>query len=297
MGIEDDLLKTGLQAVEIAHSTVRDMPMAERRQRVEGGKADTTKVDMAAEKAVFDCLTKAAEEHDLAFRVLSEEQGGEIKTLGKSEKVVYVVLDPVDGTSNATTNVPIYGANIAFTRPQYLKEGEHRDVTLGEFTVGVSAVEGRGRFYAIKGGKAYMLSEENDPLELFMLEEEDADYSRILLDPYNAEDREACEVIFMSLRAGSKAFRTCDSFHCSGFEIMLLLAEKGHVPAHAAYVAAEQKVDNILAGKIIVEAAGGEITDWEGNSLDNYKIDARPSVLFANTEQIADHIRPILNER
>jgi myo-inositol-1(or 4)-monophosphatase len=84
-----------------------------------GAGGDTSKrIDLAAEKALIDCLGK----HEISCTLVSEEAGTKKIGLGPSE--YYVVTDPVDGTTNAVHGLPFSATVIAVAKKPWLKDVE-----------------------------------------------------------------------------------------------------------------------------------------------------------------------------
>jgi myo-inositol-1(or 4)-monophosphatase len=109
------------RACDAAGAAVRDMPPAERRRPVGAGAGgDTTmEVDRAAEDAAVAALAAGG----MPFRLVSEE-AGEREVGGGGGP--WIVLDPIDGSLNASRGLPAFATSIA------LAEGPAmRDVTLG----------------------------------------------------------------------------------------------------------------------------------------------------------------------
>jgi myo-inositol-1(or 4)-monophosphatase len=65
------------------------------------------KIDLAAEKAIFDTLQKYA----LGFTLISEESG--VIEHGYQPNQCYVTADPIDGSTNLTRGMPFYATSIA----------------------------------------------------------------------------------------------------------------------------------------------------------------------------------------
>jgi len=84
-----------------------------------GAGGDTSKrIDLAAEKALIDCLSK----HEVSCTLVSEEAG--TKQIGYAPSEYYVTTDPVDGTTNAVRGLPFSANVIAVSRSPWLKDVE-----------------------------------------------------------------------------------------------------------------------------------------------------------------------------
>jgi len=99
------------------------------------------KIDILAERAVMDTL----KDHGLSCIVVAEETGRVDITNGKSEG--YIVVDAVDGTTNALIGMPFYCCSIAFAdedRLSAVKYGVVMDLYTGDV---YSASRGNGTFF------------------------------------------------------------------------------------------------------------------------------------------------------
>jgi myo-inositol-1(or 4)-monophosphatase len=89
-----------------------------------GAGGDTSKmIDLAAEKALIDCLSK----HEISCTLVSEEAG--TKKIGFGPSEYYVTTDPVDGTTNAVRGLPFSANVIAVSREPWLRDVETAIVT------------------------------------------------------------------------------------------------------------------------------------------------------------------------
>jgi myo-inositol-1(or 4)-monophosphatase len=89
-----------------------------------GAGGDTSKrIDLAAEKALIDCLGK----HEISCTLVSEEAG--TKKIGFGPSEYYVTTDPVDGTTNAVRGLPFSANVIAVSREPWLRDIETAVVT------------------------------------------------------------------------------------------------------------------------------------------------------------------------
>ncbi|MEM2760662.1 MAG: inositol monophosphatase family protein [Nitrososphaerales archaeon] len=99
------------------------------------------KIDIVAERAVMDTIRA----HGLNCIIIAEEAGKVDLTNSRSEG--YVVLDAVDGTTNALRGIPFYCCSIAFAGQNRLSGVEH-GVVMDLFTGDIySASKGNGAFF------------------------------------------------------------------------------------------------------------------------------------------------------
>jgi myo-inositol-1(or 4)-monophosphatase len=90
-----------------------------------------TEADVQSEKAIIDTIAKAFPEH----AVLAEESGSQAGSGGRW------IIDPLDGTTNFTHNLPLFCVSIAFAIDDEIKAGFVLAPLLGELFV---AVKDRG---------------------------------------------------------------------------------------------------------------------------------------------------------
>ena len=110
-----------------------------------GAGGDTSKrIDLAAEKALIDCLNT----HEVSCTLVSEEAG--IKKIGKESSEYYVTTDPVDGTTNAVRGLPFSANVIAVSKGPWLRDVETAVVSDIFHDITYSAQKNGGAF---KNGK------------------------------------------------------------------------------------------------------------------------------------------------
>jgi len=212
----------------------------------------TKKIDKLAEDAAIEIL----KEEDVV--IVSEEAG----VIGEGD--VFVALDPIDGTFNATAGVPIYSISLCFSNSQNLG---------GTFFGYVRNLATGDEYYAnsnsYKNGKKIRVSDV-DRLE---------DCNVVFYYPIKMYP-------FKRLRIfGSASLEICmiadGSFDC--FIDIRKKDGKGYL-----------RVYDVAASLFIAKKAGAVITDLDGN-LDDKKIsiDERFRLIVSN-EKIHEKIKSIL---
>ena len=235
----EDLLKTLSDIADAVTSAVRLIPTLEERGKdIEIG-ADgtpTSEVDKVAENTVLDYIVRNA----VPLNVLSEEIG--YVDYGYDE---VLILDPIDGSSNAAAGVPLFtismgvgSGSLSGIHTAYL-----RNLTTGE---SIWARRGEGAF---KDGRRIHVRTP-DMKELFMM-------------------------IYMGNGASPRAFelakrvKSSREYGCASLE-MALVAE-GQADAYLLdserYNRGTRVVD-IAASYLILKEAGGRIFDLSGKDLD-----------------------------
>ncbi|WP_243094419.1 inositol monophosphatase family protein [Thermus thalpophilus] len=200
-------------------------------QGTKSGPTDlVTQADREAEEAIKNLLLSRFPEAGF----LGEEGGGE------GGKALRFIVDPLDGTVNYAHGFPFYGVSLALEVEGVIQVGVVRDTARGE------------TFYALRGGGAYL---DGRPIRVT----ERAELLGSLLAtgfPYDvAKDPENLTYFARALRRG------------------LLVRRPGAAALDLAYVAAgrlegfwEVKLNpwDVAAGWLLVEEAGGRVTDLEG---------------------------------
>ena len=210
----------------------------------------TKLIDDVSEKAIFDLLEKG----NTPFRVISEEAGEKI--VGNSPDHT-IIIDPIDGTHNASLGIPFYGLSIAVTTKDLndIRFGYVRNLATGD------------TFYAGEGKGAYLNGKQISPSG-------NSDISRFCVSIYgyrtNIENAAKLSGSVRRVRAlGSVALELC-------------YVAAGMMDAFAD-VRGTMRMTDIAAGKLIIEEAGGIITNGYGESLKlEDKLMSRDSVVASN---------------
>lgn len=194
---------------------------------------ETERIDKIAEDAALSVL----ESDGRSMRLVSEELGEKI--IGSKPEFT-VILDPVDGTFNAVNNIPFFCVPVAIgnsdlsdTRYGYVKNLVNGDVYTAEY--------GHGAF--LNNNMIHVSSRSYFPEMSFL------SYSH---HPYAvpANNHRVRRVRIF----GSAALELC--YIASGiFDAFIDMREM-------------LRVTDIAAGKLIVEEAGGMVTDREGAQLE-----------------------------
>ncbi len=194
----------------------------------------TKLIDDVAEKAIFDVL----ESDGRSMRVLSEEYGEKI--IGNSPDFA-VVVDPLDGTYNAAFGIPIYSVSIAIGTPDI------SDIWFGY----VKNIANDDLYFAEKGRGAYLNGNKISPSSTTRL------------------NRSCISLYGYRLNVGRtvnlwKKVRRIRIFGSVALEICYVAA--GRTDAFIDVRRTLRLVD-VAAGKLILEEAGGTVTNGLGAQL------------------------------
>jgi myo-inositol-1(or 4)-monophosphatase len=213
---------------------------AGRRQLEMGAGGDRTmEFDRAAEEVAFTELEALAERGE-RFSVLSEEVG--LRRFGADHPLV--VVDPVDGSLNASQGIPFFNVMLA------LLEGP----TMGDATVAcvVNLISGE-RWTAIRGEGARRDGEPIKPLPR-------PDRDRIELLGLESSTR--------SLSAAGRLLERSNKVRILGsMALSMAHTAAGGLDAFCAPV--PMRVFDMAAGLLIIAEAGGVATDLKGGSIDS----------------------------
>ena len=227
-----ELCDTAARAVATA---IRDMVGTDASGRMVKMGADgtpTKSIDKAAEDAILDRLRTS----EMGFKVLSEEIGEII--IGENPDY-FLHLDPLDGTFNAIRGIPFYSVSFFFSRDDF-RFGYVSDLASGH------------SYYAESGRGAY------------------ADISSRLFVS-GTRDLKDFSICAYTLRPNTgriaaigdkvRRIRTLGST-----SLEMALVASGKLDAFVDLRGMLRVVD-VAAGKLILEEAGGLITDADGNEL------------------------------
>jgi myo-inositol-1(or 4)-monophosphatase len=222
-------------AARAVHSAIRDMA-----NKAAGGEmvkmgADgtpTKQIDRAAEDAILDTLRDSG----LGFRVLSEEIG---EVLIGEKPDYFLHLDPLDGTFNAIAGIPFYSVSIYLSKDDF-HLGFISDLARGE---SYYAEAGRGA-YSDQSGRLHVSY--NSDLSKFSI-------SAYTLRPHTGRIAAIGDTVRRIRTLGSTALEM--AFVASG-KLDAFVDLRGRM-----------RVVDMAAGKLILEEAGGMVTDSLGEAL------------------------------
>ncbi len=233
-------------AESVRKAVVRIAGKEESRVTVGIGKdgTPTKKIDKIAEDVAVSILRS----YDVV--IVSEEAG----VLGEGD--IYVALDPIDGTFNATRGIPIYSLSLCFSKGN-----------LGSAFFGYVMNLATGDEYYAMNGRSFKNGEK---IEVSKTEEvEDCD--AIFYYPYK-------DYGFKRLRIyGSAALELC--FVAEGAMDCFVDVRKGKGKGFL-------RIYDVAAGVLIAENAGAKVTDIHGRDVRDKKfsMEERLTLVVANPE-------------
>lgn len=223
----------------------------------------TRRIDRVAEDSVIQVLKKRG----IGCRVVSEEYGE--LTLGDDREGFQVIIDSIDGTTNAIRNIPFYCTSLAVSNGDNL-----RDVFAG---LVIDQYSG-DRYVASKGHGAYHSGNRMESSQV-------GDMTEALI---------GINLSGASLRAVrdlaqfiSKARQTR---HLGAAALEVCMVAEGRLDA---YVDTRDKlrITDIAAAQLILTEAGGAIVALDGSSLDStLSLQDRISFVAAGKEELCAEI-------
>ena len=217
-----------------------------------------SEVDRAAEKAIIDIILEAYPKH----AILAEESGAQ----GNSEYVW--MIDPLDGTTNYLHGFPQYAVSIALQHKGVITQGVIYDPTRNEL---FTATRGVGAFLNDRRIRAAKTRELSDSLVATGFPYTDftqmTRYMAILQDVMKK-----CAGI---RRPGSAALDLA-YVACGRFDAFFEFGLKSH---------------DIAAGSLLVQEAGGLVTDMQGE--ENY---LKSGNIVAGTPRVFGQLLQLIGE-
>lgn len=232
-GASDDL-SLALRAARAAGEVIaHQFRLAVEARSKEGGKGEVTATDRAAEAAILELLD-AESEH----AILSEESGGV-----RDPEAARWVVDPLDGTTNYSRKLPLFCVSIGLMHGRRPELGVVLNPLTGDW---YAAERGRGCY---RNGEPARVSDKADPATAVVF----------LQHGYQAPDRQRFAAVAQRLAVTSYAR-----------DLGTTALELAYVASGSAdgHVCSGDELWDFAAGMVLVEEAGGRVTDWRGHPWD-----------------------------
>jgi myo-inositol-1(or 4)-monophosphatase len=232
---------------------------------VGAGGDNSKRIDLAAEKALIDCLSK----HEISCTLVSEEAG--TKKIGFGYPEYYVITDPVDGTTNAIRGLPFSANVIAVSKSPFLKDVETAIVHDISHNVIYSAQKNKGSF---RNGKIIKTSKKSEITEAVI----GIDFNTMQIEDTINKLKGLLRITNHFRHFGANALEVC---YVADGKIDAFIDIRGKL-----------RVTDIVSSYLILKEAGGIILSPEGNEL-NITLDAtqRFSFISASNMEIYDYIK------
>lgn len=248
-------LTTALEAVKQTEVVIRKYYQKEIESTLKSDNSPVTIADKEAERLIKEIVLEKFPDH--AF--LGEESGFETR-----ESEYLWILDPIDGTKNYVKHIPLFGTQLALIKSD-------------EVIVGVSNIpEMNELLYAEKGNGTYFNGNKISVSNISQIESSYLSFGHVAyFEKYNLLEG------FLKLdndTQGHRGFGDCWSYH---------LVATGRVEM---MIEAHIDIWDIAAASILVEEAGGMVTDIKGKPInrDTTSILATNGVLH---EQVLEYFK------
>lgn len=217
-----------------------------------------TEIDKKSEQAIMDYISKKYPTHN----ILTEESGEH-----KKDSDYLWVIDPIDGTTNFAHGLPIFSVSIGVMKKDEIIAGVVYDVMQNIY---YSAEKGSGSFANDKKNNV----SSNDKIGLGVL---------VTGFPYDVADNpDKAFERFESLTKKARAVRRLGSA-----AIDFCYVARG---VFDGFWEVSLHPWDLCAGKLIVEEAGGIVTNFDGNKIDIFT----PQILASNKkihQQLIDGLK------
>ncbi|ADI73353.1 inositol monophosphatase [Methanohalobium evestigatum Z-7303] len=230
-----DLCNYAVSAVETAVKDLLGTQKAYETLYTGADGTDTKLIDDVAERAIIEVLKKDGR----SMRIISEEMG--VKILGNNPEFT-IIIDPIDGTYNASFCIPFYSVSIAIGSPDlsYIWAGYVKNISSKDI------------YYAESGKGAYLNGKRISPSKKSELNECCASVYGYRLHVERTVDL-------------SRNIRRMRILGCVSLEICYVAS--GRFDAFVD-VRGSLRLTDVAAGKFIVDESGGRVTDGFADSIE-----------------------------
>ena len=208
-----------------------------------------TDIDVASEKRLVKALQKILP--DASF--ITEED-----TVDNGSRQLAWVIDPIDGTTNFIHGVPCYSISVALVREGEPVLGVVYEITQDEC------------FYAFKGGGAFL---NGKPIKVSRTE---AMADALIATGFPYHDHSKVEALLNILRDLITGARGIRRFGSAAVDLAYVACGR-----FDAFYEHTLNIWDIAAGVLIVQEAGGTVSDFAGRHhyFDNGQVIAAPALL------------------
>ncbi|MBU1152289.1 inositol monophosphatase [Patescibacteria group bacterium] len=204
------------------------------------------------DRKVEDLIIKEIKKNFPDHAILGEETG-ESADLKDAEYIW--IIDPIDGTNNFIRNLPFHAVSIAVFQRKISKSSKNFEYIEGEIVVGVVHSPALGKIYSAQKGKGAKLN--GKPITV---SPRNKVYRSILSTGFHGDYKAFNLPYFEAIIHKSQGIRRFGSA-----ALDLCHVAEGKIEGYWEF---GLKPWDIAAGALIVEEAGGRVTDTNGNTLD-----------------------------
>jgi len=217
-----------------------------------------TNLDKESEELLIKEILTKYPNHAIIAEESSFESKGDSEKLANAEYIW--IIDPIDGTKNFIRGIPAYCVSIGVFKKEKLEVSKNFDYLSGELVVGVvHAPALHETFSAEKEKGAYLNNKKIKVSNIKKLTD------TIFATGFPAEHKEHNMTYFAKVIEKTGAMRRLGS---AALDLCYIAA--GRIDGFWEF---GLKPWDIAAGSLIIEEAGGKITDTNGNPIDLFGAD------------------------
>lgn len=221
-----------------------------------------TNADKACEKLIKSEIKKNFSDH-LILAEESHENFEEELEQHKNPKFIWII-DPIDGTTNYAHGLPLYSVSIALFKITAKDKSKNFEYLEGEIVLGVVHAPALNEtFYAQKGKGAFLNGKKIAVSNAKKLTDS------LMVTGFPYENKEMNLPYFIKMMDHCQAIRRLGS---AALDLSYIAAGR-----FDGYWEFGLKPWDVAAGALIIEEAGGKVTDINGNILDLFGFDIMAS--------------------
>jgi len=262
------LLETAVVAARLAGQRAME-ELRYIKKELKNGNELVTQADPICQKLIMDRIRETFPDH--GFFAEEGTQGSFLRIQPRSEDPVWWVIDPIDGTNNFANGLLCFSVSIAAIYEGMPIVGVIFDPTTDSMYTAAEDMDAQ-----LNGSRINVSEGGIDPFANFGVDSHQ--------DPF--------------VDAGKQEIMTLTRYRCLGSTALhMAYVAKG---AMIGMVTSSGKLWDIAAGVILVERAGGIVTDPEGQSpfpVDIETCNAEPMPLLATSKKVHSKIREIFTKK
>ena len=260
--------------VEEAINKSREDPLLTNITKMGADGTPTHKIDEYAEDAAIKTLQNTGR----SLILISEEVG--TMKIGEDTEKYLVMLDPLDGTSNAMKNIPCYGISIAIA--EIKNEEPITNITLNDVEIGYVKNFANGDVYTAVKGKGANKNNKPMPKISNITEPDESTLCTYIYRTKNQKVKELCSSVRRMRILGSIAIELC--YVAEGtYDIFL---DEGKII----------RIFDIAAGQLILKENNGIITNRYSEKLTNkLTLTEKTSIVACANKELHENVIKSLN--
>lgn len=262
---------------------------------------DNKKYGNLLKKNCTEAILASAKKYNLFFRFIDMPYNSEVVGKGLGVNVLedlestgdglggYCLVDVVDGTWAAVSGCPSSGTTTLAVSLSIEKKKE--DLTLADFEyAAIFPHEGDGWYLGRTCSPTLHVGSGRERAVLGLSQQKNPKEIRFILDLFTTQTYSQLERSIDAVKPIMLEWADFVRLYGAGIEITTMFSRDAMEPSVGAYVSANQKMDNVIPLSILVEGAGGIVTDWWGNSIADKKLEDRVFVVMSANKALHENI-------